>query len=49
MEFSYLGAALTGKHVQIEAPKNSEIIYFNYYGIFSEVLMTLADADTLFI
>ena len=37
--------ALDRKHVNIQAPKNSSSLFFNYKGTFSLVLMALVDVD----
>ena len=37
--------AIDRKHMNIQAPKNSGSMFFNYKGIFSLVLMALVDAD----
>ena len=37
--------AINGKHVNIQAPKNSGSLFFNYKGTFSLDLMALVDVD----
>jgi hypothetical protein len=43
-----IGAA-DGKHVNIEAPANSDSVYFNYKKTFSAILLALVDAKYKFI
>ena len=47
--FSNYCGGINGKHVNIQAPKNSGSLFFKYKGTFSLVLMALVDADYQFI
>ena len=46
---SHACAALDGKHVAWKKPSNTEILYYNYKGFCSIVLMALLDADHKFL
>ena len=41
--------AIDGKYVAMECPKNTESLYHNYKGIFSQALLTICDAKYKFI
>jgi hypothetical protein len=43
--FPHACGGMVGRYIPIKAPPKSALLYYNYKGFFSMILLALADAD----